>query len=82
LETIVAPDKTYIILIQTKVVTLHNHALGGAHGHAWTATPLEAHACLWTALFTHFTWLDAATPPKHSLAATVIAPPTPWLDVV
>jgi hypothetical protein len=54
LQTVVAPNDTNVVGVQTKAVPFHNHSLRSTDGHSGAAKPFQTHATLGTATFTHF----------------------------
>ena len=54
LQTVVAPNDTNVVGVQTKAVPFHNHSLRSTDSHSGAAKPFQTHAALWTATFTYF----------------------------
>jgi hypothetical protein len=69
LKTVIAPDQTHIVLIQTQTVLLHNQLLTCTDRHTRAANRLTTHAALWAVVLPKISRLNAATSPKHTLAA-------------
>jgi len=82
LKAIIEMNQTHVTLIETKVVTLHDHEAGSAHSQTRAAASLEKHTARRTGRFAKFTRLNATAPTVISLTADVVIPPTSGIYVL
>jgi len=82
LKAVIEMNQTHVTLIETKIVTLHDHEACSAHSQTRAAASLEKHTARRAGRFAKVTRLNAAAPPIISLTADVVIPPTSGIYVL